>query len=125
MVRSGVSVIEEKGGWSCNVIANSGIVQLFFERKVSYGRIAKVLAAEGLKVPKKTIWITISKYKAHGTLSHLPGSGRRFKLAFFSLWILESNSWNSLLSYLADPLSTYLTDDSIAHGLWGSSVFID
>ena len=80
MVRSGVSVIEEKGGWSCSVIANSGIVQLFFERKVSYEKIAKVLAAEGLKVPKKTIWITISKYKAHGTLSHLPGSGRRFKL---------------------------------------------
>ena len=26
------------------------IVQLYFERKVSYGRIAKVLAAEGLKV---------------------------------------------------------------------------
>ena len=51
-----------KGGWSCHVIANSGIVQLFFERKVSYRRIAKVLAAEGLKVPKKTIWITISKY---------------------------------------------------------------
>ena len=38
------------------------IVQLYFEQKVSYERIAKVLAAEGLKVPKKTIWITISKY---------------------------------------------------------------
>ena len=66
------------------------IVQLYFERKVSYGRLAKVLAAEGLKVPKKTIWTTISKYKAHGTLSRLPGSGRRFKLTPEALAMIEA-----------------------------------
>ena len=66
------------------------IVQLYFERKVSYGRLAKVLAAEGLKVLKKTIWTTISKYKAHGTLSPLPGSGRRFKLTPETLAMIEA-----------------------------------
>ena len=29
------------------------IVQLYFEQKVSYGRIAKVLAAQGLKNPRR------------------------------------------------------------------------
>ena len=66
------------------------IVQLYFERKVSYERIAKVLAAEGLKVPKKTIWTTISKYKGHGTPSCLPGSSRRFKLTPKALAMIEA-----------------------------------
>ena len=61
------------------------IVQLYFKRKVSYGRIVKVL-----KVPKKTFWTTISKYKAHGTLSRLPGSGRRFKLMPEALAMIEA-----------------------------------
>ena len=66
------------------------IVQLYFERKLSYGRIAQVLAAEGLKVPKKTVWTTVSKYKARGTLSRLPGSGGRFKLTPEVLDIIEA-----------------------------------
>ena len=64
------------------------IVQLYFEQNVSYGRIAKVLAAEGLKVPKKNIWTT--KYKVHGTLSCLPGSGRCFKLTPEALAMIEA-----------------------------------
>ena len=50
---------EEKGGMVLSRYCKQRIVQLYFKWKVSYGRIAKVLAAEGLKVPKKTIWITI------------------------------------------------------------------
>ena len=33
----------------------------------------------------------------------------RLPVAFLSFRILDSNSWNSLPSYLADPLPTYLT----------------
>ena len=56
------------------------IIQLYFERRISYGNVAKVLAAEGFRVPKRTVWVTIQKYKTHGTISRLPGSGRPFKL---------------------------------------------
>ena len=42
--------------------------------------MAKVLAAEGCIVPKQAVLATIRKYKLHGTLSLLPGSGHRFKL---------------------------------------------
>jgi transposase len=56
------------------------IVQLYFERRVSYGNVVHVLAAEGLRVPKQTVWATVQKYKKHGTISRLPGSGRPFKL---------------------------------------------
>ena len=56
------------------------IVQLYFERRLSYANVAKVLAAEGYIVSKQTVWATITKYKTHGTLSRLPGSGRHFKL---------------------------------------------
>ena len=42
--------------------------------------MAKVLAAEGFRVPKQTLWATILKYKTHGSISLLPGSGRPFKL---------------------------------------------
>ena len=38
------------------------------------------LAAEGYGVPRQTVWATIKRYKDHGTLCRLPGSGRRFKL---------------------------------------------
>ena len=117
------------------------IVQLYFERKVSYGRIAKVLAAEGLKKPKKTIWTTISKYKAHGTLSRLPGSGRCFKLMPKALAMIEAQMqacrvlfpWDlgeqllELLAVVPDQSVVYVSHlhDSVAHGLWGSSVFTD
>ena len=56
------------------------IIQLYFERRVSYGNVVHVLAAEGLRVPKQTVWATVQKYKKHGTISRLPGSGRPFKL---------------------------------------------
>ena len=56
------------------------IIQLYFERRISYGNVAKVLATEGFRVPKRTVWVTIQKYKTHGTISRLPGSGRSLKL---------------------------------------------
>ena len=55
-------------------------IQLYFTLKLSYATIVSVLKAEGLKVPKKTMWATIKKYKAYGTISRLPGSGRPYKL---------------------------------------------
>ena len=48
--------------------------------EVSYGNIAQVLAAEGYRVPKQTVWAAIKKYKDHRTLCCLPGSGQHFKL---------------------------------------------
>ena len=56
------------------------IIQLYFERGISYGNVANVLTAEGFRLPKQTMWVTIQKYKRHGTISRLPGSGRPFKL---------------------------------------------
>ena len=56
------------------------IIQLYFEWRISYGNVAIVLPAEGFRVPKRTVWATIQKYKTHGTISHLPGSGSPFKL---------------------------------------------
>lgn len=38
-----------------SVYCKQRIVQLYFEQRVSNGYMVKVLAAEGLKVPKKTI----------------------------------------------------------------------
>ena len=65
------------------------IVQLYFERRVSYGNIANILAAEGLKVPKKTVWATIKRYKEHGMIHRLPGSGRCFQLTPEMLAIIK------------------------------------
>ena len=56
------------------------ISQLYFERRISYGNMTKVLATEGFRVSKRMVWATIQKYKTHGMISHLPGSGRPFKL---------------------------------------------
>ena len=66
------------------------IVQLYFQRRVSYGVLAQVLAAEGFPVSKKAVWATIKKYKEHGTISRLPGSGRPFKLTRAMLDIIEA-----------------------------------
>ena len=33
------------------------------------------LSGEEFRVPKQTMWVTIKKYKTHGTVSRLPGSG--------------------------------------------------
>ena len=65
------------------------IIQLYFERKVSYRYIAKVLKTEGMVVPPKTIWKTIQKYKTHGMFTHLPGSGRPFMLNSDILRVVE------------------------------------
>ena len=46
-----------------------------------------VLAAEGLKVPKKTVWTTIKN--PHDTIHCLPGSGRCFQLEPERLAIIE------------------------------------
>ena len=51
--------------------------------------MAKVLAAEGYIISKQAVWATIRKYKMHGTLSRLPGSGRRFKLTPDILTIIK------------------------------------
>ena len=65
------------------------IVQLYFERRVLYGNIARVLAAEGYRVPEQTVWATIKKYKDHGTLCRLPGSSWCFKLTPKVLAMIE------------------------------------
>ena len=61
----------------------------YFEQRISYGAVTKVLVAEGYRVSKQAVWATIRKYKTHGTLSRLPGSGRRFKLTPEVLAIIE------------------------------------
>ena len=50
-----------------------------------------VLKAEGLKASKKAVWATIKKYKIHGTIFHLPGSGRPCKLTENMLQIIEDH----------------------------------
>ena len=73
-----------------SVYLKQRIVQLYFQRRVSYGVLAQVLAAEGFRVSKKAVWATIKKYKEHGTISRLPGSGRPFKLTRAMLDIIEA-----------------------------------
>ena len=34
-----------------------------------------LILEEGLEVTKASVWAKIQKYKRHGTISHLPGSG--------------------------------------------------
>ena len=41
----------------------------------SYGEVVRMLRDEGKIIPKKTDWSVVRKYKEHGMLSHLPGSG--------------------------------------------------
>ena len=65
------------------------IVQLYLERRISCERVAQVLAVEGFWVPKQTVWATICKYKAHGTISRFPVSGRPFKLTHKMREVIE------------------------------------
>ena len=51
------------------------IVQLYSDSDCSYGDIERVLRHEAKIVPKKTIWAIIKKYKEHGTIGRLAGSG--------------------------------------------------
>ena len=65
------------------------IIQLYLARKISYGRIAEILKAEGLKASKKSVWMTVQRYQSHGTTLRKPGSGRPFKLRPEILKIIE------------------------------------
>ena len=65
------------------------IVQLYSSGKFSYQKVSKLLAAEGLKVPVKTVWATVQRYKVLGTVSHIQGSGRRYKLNTDMIKIIE------------------------------------
>ena len=47
------------------------IIELYSSRRISYRCLASILEEEGLKV---------SKYKRHGTIAHLSGSGRPKKI---------------------------------------------
>ena len=42
--------------------------------------VAQVLTSPRFLVPKLTVWRIIQKYKVHGTISDLSGTGRPFKL---------------------------------------------
>ena len=66
------------------VYCKQRIVQLYFQRRVSYQNVVNVLKAEGITVSKKTVYVTIQNYKKHGTISRLPGSGRRHKRQNYS-----------------------------------------
>ena len=65
------------------------IIQLYFDRKLSYGGVVKALEEEQLKATKRTVWMTVKRYKNHGTIFRLPGSGRGFKLTPNMLRLLE------------------------------------
>ena len=51
--------------------------------------MSQVLAMEGFRISRKTVWRTIQKYKEHGMISRLPGSGRPFKLTCKMLGVIE------------------------------------
>ena len=76
--------------WFLSAYLKQRIVQLYFQRRVYYDVLAQVLATEGFRVLKKAVWVTIKKYKEHGTISCLPGSGRPFKLTRMMLDIIET-----------------------------------
>ena len=78
-----------RGKMVLSMYCKQRIIQLYFDRSISYGNVVRVLKAEGLVVPKKTVWKTIQKYKTHGTICRLPGSGRPFKLTGDMLKLIE------------------------------------
>ena len=65
-------------------------LQLYSDSDCSYGDIERVLRHEGKIVPKKTIWAIIKKYKEHGTIGRLAGSGRQPKLTAEVLALVEA-----------------------------------
>ena len=65
------------------------IVQLHSCGKFYYRKVSKLLAAEGLKVPAKTVWATVQRYKVSGKFSRIQGSGRRYKLNADMIRIIE------------------------------------
>ena len=58
-----------------NLYWKQHIIQLYMESVRSYGEVVRMLRDEGKIIPKKTGWSVVRKYKEHGMLSHLPGSG--------------------------------------------------
>ena len=66
------------------------IVQLYSDSDCSYRDIERVLRHKGKIVPKKTIWAIIKKYKEHGTIGRLAGSGRQPKLTEEVLALVEA-----------------------------------
>ena len=72
------------------MVVKQRIIQLYFQRKISFGQILRILQREGFNILRQTIWLIVRKYQKHGTLSRLPGSGRRFKLSNEVLAIIEA-----------------------------------
>ena len=50
------------------------IIQLYFDRKLSYGGVVKALEEEQLKATKRTVWMIVKRYKNHRTIFRLPRS---------------------------------------------------
>ena len=38
------------------------IIQLYFQRKISFGQISRILQSKGLNIPRQTIWLIVRKY---------------------------------------------------------------
>ena len=78
---SSASVIanEEKGEWiDLSFYCKQRIVQLYFEQKLSYGRIAQVLAAEGLKEDQEDHLDYC--FKVQGTQNAISAARKRWTL---------------------------------------------
>ena len=73
-----------------NLYWKQRIIQLYLESVRSYGEVVRMLRDEGKIVPKKTVWSVVRKYKEHGMLSRLPGSGRQPKVTEEVLALVES-----------------------------------
>lgn len=74
---------------SLSAYTKQRILQVYSEKKLSYGKIAEMLRAEGLKCSKKSVWTTIKRFQDHGTIHRKPGSGRPFKVTPAILKLIE------------------------------------
>ena len=89
------------------------IIQIYYQHKVSFGQLSHILRPAGFDVSKQTIWNVVCKYKAHGTLKRLEGSGRRFKLTAEAMTIIEK--WmkaNDETPRSSEPLIRRTLEDS-------------
>ena len=72
--------------------AEQRIIQLYFQRKVSFRQISQVRTSArkiDQNIPKQTVSAIVRKYQKYGTLSRRPGSRRPFKLTSGILAIIE------------------------------------
>jgi hypothetical protein len=72
--------------------AKQRIIQLHFQRKVSFRQISQVRTSArkiDQNIPQQTVSAIVRKYQKYGTLSRRPGSGRPFKLTSGILAIIE------------------------------------